>query len=495
MLGGHTLVGPGLRLLLPPGATRPGAMGRAPRRRRRAAHRADAALASRRGPISGPRVELRRHEPPDLGEAGEDAALVGRIRAEIAANGPMPFARFMELALYDPDGGYYRSAEARPGRGGDFLTAPELHPIFGRDAGPGGWRVWERLGRPDPFVIREHGAGDGRAGRRRSSRPAGGRRSAMPSATSPVEVDDRAGSTRSRTRLDGRRAGGASRDTSRRDAVRRRRARQRGPRCAAGPPRPPARRRTARAGRRPRADGAFVEVEVEPTTPALAARLAAEGIELADGQTAEICLALDDWVARRRRRSAPRPRSSSSTTAPRRPSCTTRPPARRDAAGLRPPPGPRRPVPPRRAPGPDRARRRHGGRAGGARAAGLTTLGITTQAEALMGLGIEERLRAIQADPATTIEDYTRSARRSCACSTRRDGPFPGHGLRPRLAGRPGARDRLRVLALALSRPCRAHDHADRPGPPTRANALLPRAPARHAWRGRRTTTPPGSGT
>ena len=42
-----------------------------------------------------------------------------------------------------------------------------------------------------------------------------------------------------------------------------------------------------------------------------------------------------------------------------------------------------------------------------AEAAGLTTLGITTQAEALMGLGVEDRLREIQADPATTFEDYT----------------------------------------------------------------------------------------
>ncbi len=41
-----------------------------------------------------------------------------------------------------------------------------------------------------------------------------------------------------------------------------------------------------------------------------------------------------------------------------------------------------------------------------AHAAGLTTIGITTQAEALMGLGIEARLQAIQADPATTFEDY-----------------------------------------------------------------------------------------
>ncbi len=41
-----------------------------------------------------------------------------------------------------------------------------------------------------------------------------------------------------------------------------------------------------------------------------------------------------------------------------------------------------------------------------AHAAGLTTVGITTQAEALMGLGIERRLQAIQADPATTMAGY-----------------------------------------------------------------------------------------
>jgi SAM-dependent MidA family methyltransferase len=40
-------------------------------------------------------------------------------------------------------------------------------------------------------------------------------------------------------------------------------------------------------------------------------------------------------------------------------------------------------------------------------AAGLTAIGSTTQAEALMGLGIEDRLRAAQADPATTLDEYT----------------------------------------------------------------------------------------
>ena len=74
---------------------------------------------------------LRRETGPDLDAVGQDEDLAARIRAEIERSGPITFARFMELALYDPAGGYYRAAIARPGRGGDFLTAPELHPIFG----------------------------------------------------------------------------------------------------------------------------------------------------------------------------------------------------------------------------------------------------------------------------------------------------------------------------------------------------------------------------
>ena len=55
-----------------------------------------------------------------------------RVRAAIADHGPITFAEFMEIALYDPERGYYRGAVARPGRAGDFLTAPEASPIFGR---------------------------------------------------------------------------------------------------------------------------------------------------------------------------------------------------------------------------------------------------------------------------------------------------------------------------------------------------------------------------
>jgi SAM-dependent MidA family methyltransferase len=67
----------------------------------------------------------------------------------------------MELALYHPVWGYYRSARRRPGRPGDFLTAPEAHPFFGIALARQIAECWERLGRPHPFVVREYGAGIG----------------------------------------------------------------------------------------------------------------------------------------------------------------------------------------------------------------------------------------------------------------------------------------------------------------------------------------------
>ena len=105
--------------------------------------------------------ELRRDPAPDLDAVGQDEELVARIHGEIARDGPQTFARFMDLALYDPAGGYYRAGTARPGREGDFLTAPEAHPIFGAALSRAVADAWDRLGRPDPFVLREYGAGTG----------------------------------------------------------------------------------------------------------------------------------------------------------------------------------------------------------------------------------------------------------------------------------------------------------------------------------------------
>ena len=55
------------------------------------------------------------------------------LRAEIAAHaGWIDFARYMEIALYAPGLGYYAAGATKFGAAGDFVTAPELSPLFGR---------------------------------------------------------------------------------------------------------------------------------------------------------------------------------------------------------------------------------------------------------------------------------------------------------------------------------------------------------------------------
>ncbi len=59
--------------------------------------------------------------------------LIVAIRREITdAGGRITFARFMELALYHPQFGYYRTGAARIGRQGDFFTSVSVGPVFGR---------------------------------------------------------------------------------------------------------------------------------------------------------------------------------------------------------------------------------------------------------------------------------------------------------------------------------------------------------------------------
>jgi len=66
-------------------------------------------------------------------EAAHESAVLARVRAELAAGGGwLPFARYMELALYAPGLGYYAAGAHKLGAGGDFATAPELSPVFGR---------------------------------------------------------------------------------------------------------------------------------------------------------------------------------------------------------------------------------------------------------------------------------------------------------------------------------------------------------------------------
>ncbi len=83
------------------------------------------------------------------------------IAAEIAAHGPLSFARFMELALYHPALGYYASGQAQVGRAGDFYTNVSVGPVFGRVLAGQFREMWQNLGQPPDFVIVEQGAHDG----------------------------------------------------------------------------------------------------------------------------------------------------------------------------------------------------------------------------------------------------------------------------------------------------------------------------------------------
>ena len=102
------------------------------------------------------------------------------IDCEIARHGALPFARFMELALYCPKHGYYETKKDNPGRHGDFYTSAATGELFGRllafqfaewleavRMADGGWRIveagahdarlardilgWLRLKRPELF--------------------------------------------------------------------------------------------------------------------------------------------------------------------------------------------------------------------------------------------------------------------------------------------------------------------------------------------------------
>jgi SAM-dependent MidA family methyltransferase len=99
--------------------------------------------------------------PPELSaaEAEHGARLAARIRAAIdEAGGWIGFARYMEMALYEPGLGYYSAGARKLGEGGDFVTAPEVAPVFSRCLAGQCAEVLSSLGGGD---VLELGAGSG----------------------------------------------------------------------------------------------------------------------------------------------------------------------------------------------------------------------------------------------------------------------------------------------------------------------------------------------
>jgi SAM-dependent MidA family methyltransferase len=81
-----------------------------------------------------------------------------RLRDRIMG-GPITFADFMEMALYDPVDGFYTRHAV--GERGDFVTSPHVSPLFGVLVARQVEDFWNLLNRPEPFTVIEVGAGDG----------------------------------------------------------------------------------------------------------------------------------------------------------------------------------------------------------------------------------------------------------------------------------------------------------------------------------------------
>src|SRR5689334_7746405 len=85
------------------------------------------------------------------------------LRHRIAERGGrISFRDYMDAALYAPGYGYYAAGTVALGRGGDFVTSPEVHPAFGQMLAHWLARVDGALGHPAAFDAIEMGAGSGR---------------------------------------------------------------------------------------------------------------------------------------------------------------------------------------------------------------------------------------------------------------------------------------------------------------------------------------------
>ncbi len=96
---------------------------------------------------------------PGVGMSGNP--LRERIAAEIRRRGPIPFSRYMEMCLYQPDLGYYARPREQFGKSGDFYTSSDVHAVFGRLLARQFEETWRLLGSPECIDLIELGPGRG----------------------------------------------------------------------------------------------------------------------------------------------------------------------------------------------------------------------------------------------------------------------------------------------------------------------------------------------
>ena len=218
------------------------------------------------------------------------------IRRRIQERGPITFAEFMELALFWPGGGYYLT-DNPIGSSGDYYTSPHVHPAFGSLLAVQLFQIWQLLGQPNPFTLIEPGAGNGILCRDVVAYGKG-----LPSDFSQAlryVCLDRRPISGTETHLPGGNPGsGISRVAATGLSFQKVRG------CLLSNEfldSFPVHQVTKRNGRLQEvyvnATGKVLEPCLcEPSDPALEARLEYLGIDLAEGQTAEISLDLDSWT-------------------------------------------------------------------------------------------------------------------------------------------------------------------------------------------------------
>ena len=84
-----------------------------------------------------------------------------KIEQEIRTRGPIPFSRYMETCLYDPEMGYYSRNVEKFGKAGDFYTSSDVHALLGRLLARQFEEMWRALDAPEAIEVRELGPGRG----------------------------------------------------------------------------------------------------------------------------------------------------------------------------------------------------------------------------------------------------------------------------------------------------------------------------------------------
>ncbi len=84
-----------------------------------------------------------------------------KIEQEIYERGPIPFSRYMDLCLYDPELGYYSRSVEQFGKAGDFYTSSDVHAVFGRLLARQFAEMWRVLGSSERLELIELGPGRG----------------------------------------------------------------------------------------------------------------------------------------------------------------------------------------------------------------------------------------------------------------------------------------------------------------------------------------------